>query len=73
MRGTLARTAKNMDVSARLERATSAFGHSSPISAIATGLRPRPGEQVIEADGAALLPGLHDHHLHLASLAAALE
>ncbi|WP_261571163.1 amidohydrolase family protein [Frankia gtarii] len=33
-------------------------------------LRPRPGETVIDADGGALLPGLHDHHVHLLSLAA---
>lgn len=32
-------------------------------------LEPRPGEPVIEARGGALLPGLHDHHLHLAALA----
>lgn len=30
----------------------------------------RPGEPVIEAHGGALLPGLHDHHIHLAALAA---
>lgn len=30
----------------------------------------RPGERVIEARGGALLPGLHDHHIHLAALAA---
>lgn len=28
------------------------------------------GEKVIEARGGALLPGLHDHHIHLAALAA---
>ncbi len=33
-------------------------------------LRPRQGETVINADGGALLPGLHDHHVHLLSLAA---
>ncbi len=33
-------------------------------------LPPRPGEPTIEAHGGALLPGLHDHHIHLASLAA---
>jgi predicted amidohydrolase YtcJ len=32
-------------------------------------LEPHPGEPVIEAHGGALLPGLHDHHLHLAALA----
>lgn len=35
------------------------------------GLRPEGGELVIDARGGALLPGLHDHHLHLLSLAAA--
>lgn len=34
-------------------------------------LQPRAGELLIEAQGGALLPGLRDHHLHLASLAAA--
>jgi predicted amidohydrolase YtcJ len=34
-------------------------------------LRPEDGEPVIDARGGALLPGLHDHHLHLLSLAAA--
>lgn len=33
-------------------------------------LAPRSGEPVIEARGGALLPGLHDHHIHLAALAA---
>src|SRR5687768_12237258 len=34
-------------------------------------LEPLPGERVIEAQGGALLPGLHDHHIHLPALAAA--
>ena len=29
------------------------------------------GEEVVEAQGGALLPGLHDHHLHFLALAAA--
>jgi len=33
-------------------------------------LEPRPRELVIEANGGALFPGLHDHHIHLAALAA---
>ena len=37
------------------------------------GLEPLAGEPVIEAAGGALLPGLHDHHIHLAALAAARE
>ncbi|MFT4025492.1 MAG: amidohydrolase family protein [Novosphingobium sp.] len=32
-------------------------------------LAPHPGEAVIDAAGGALLPGLHDHHIHLAGLA----
>jgi predicted amidohydrolase YtcJ len=32
-------------------------------------LSPHPGEPVIDAGGAALLPGLHDHHIHLAATA----
>ncbi|GAB2869509.1 hypothetical protein GCM10027026_19860 [Myroides odoratimimus subsp. xuanwuensis] len=34
-------------------------------------LRPKPGEEVVDGRGGALLPGLHDHHLHLLSIAAA--
>jgi len=34
-------------------------------------LTPRSGEHEIDAHGGALIPGLHDHHLHLFSLAAA--
>jgi predicted amidohydrolase YtcJ len=41
------------------------------ISDVAPGLRPSPGEEVLDAEGAALLPGLHDHHIHLRALAAA--
>jgi predicted amidohydrolase YtcJ len=31
----------------------------------------RPGDHRVHADGVALLPGLHDHHLHLLAMAAA--
>ena len=34
-------------------------------------LQPRDGETVIDAHGGALLPGLHDHHIHLSALAVA--
>ena len=43
------------------------------IAAVGSALPRRAGEPVLDADGAALLPGLHDHHIHLFSLAAALE
>ena len=41
------------------------------VAACAPGLSPKPGEEVVEADGGVLLPGLHDHHVHLRALAAA--
>ena len=40
---------------------------------IAGRLAPENGEECFDADGGALLPGLHDHHIHLLSLAASLE
>ena len=36
------------------------------------GLVPHRGEQVLDAAGATVIPGLHDHHVHLRSAAAAL-
>src|SRR4029079_14966563 len=35
-------------------------------------LKPHNGEQVFDAAGATVIPGLHDHHVHLRSAAAAL-
>ena len=43
------------------------------IAAVAEHLGPRAGEAAVDAEGGALLPGLHDHHIHLLALAAALE
>ena len=42
------------------------------IDAMADRLDPRPGETVLDADGGTVIPGLHDHHVHLRSAAAAL-
>ncbi|HYF45814.1 MAG TPA: hypothetical protein VD926_06350, partial [Acidimicrobiales bacterium] len=36
-------------------------------------LRPPAGTDVLEVGGAAVLPGLHDHHLHLLAMAAARD
>jgi predicted amidohydrolase YtcJ len=36
-------------------------------------LEPRPGETVIDGRRGALVPGLHDHHIHLMALAAAQQ
>jgi predicted amidohydrolase YtcJ len=41
------------------------------IDEVADTLDPRPGEDVLDAAGGTVLPGLHDHHGHLHSAAAA--
>jgi predicted amidohydrolase YtcJ len=43
------------------------------VRALGLALAVRPGERVLEARGGAVLPGLHDHHLHLLAWAAALD
>jgi len=43
------------------------------IEAVAEHIAPRAREAAIEAEGGALFPGLHDHHIHLLALGAALE
>jgi len=43
------------------------------IQAIGRDLKPLPGETIIEGGGCALLPGLHDHHIHLNATAAAMH
>jgi len=42
------------------------------IAAVAGQLDPLRGEEVYDAAGATVIPGLHDHHVHLYSAAAAL-
>jgi predicted amidohydrolase YtcJ len=44
---------------------------SGRITECAPGLPAVAGEDEIDAEGCALLPGLHDHHVHLRALAAA--
>ena len=41
------------------------------VEEVAPGLEPRAGETVVDGGEGALLPGLHDHHLHVLALAAA--
>ena len=41
------------------------------IDDVADTLAPRPGEDVLDAAGGTVLPGLHDHHVHLHSAVAA--
>ncbi len=43
------------------------------VTAVGTNLPADPGASVLDARGGALLPGLHDHHVHLMALAASLE
>ena len=43
------------------------------ISECSSELCPSPGEEVVDANGCALIPGLHDHHMHVLSLAARLS
>lgn len=43
------------------------------ITEVAPGITPQPGEQVLDAAGGAVIPGLHDHHLHVHSAAAAAD
>jgi predicted amidohydrolase YtcJ len=40
------------------------------VSEVGVGLKRQPGEPLLAAAGGALLPGLHDHHIHLLALAA---
>jgi len=58
------------------------FGHRAPvdvrcaqgvITQVGPGLARDAAEPVIDGAGGALLPGLHDHHIHLFALAAQLE
>src|SRR5690348_8687437 len=43
------------------------------ITEIAERVEPLNSEHVVDADTGAVLPGLHDHHLHLRAMAAALD
>lgn len=40
------------------------------IAAVASGLKPATDTEVIDGHGGALIPGLHDHHIHLFATAA---
>lgn len=43
------------------------------VTEIGSALRPGPAAEVVDGAGGALLPGLHDHHIHLLATAAARE
>ena len=46
---------------------------SGAILAVGAGLGRRRGEHVLDAAGGAVIPGLHDHHLHLRAVVAARQ
>jgi predicted amidohydrolase YtcJ len=62
-----------------IQRATLLDGTSADIRVgarieeVDDGLAARPGEGVLDAGGGTVLPGLHDHHVHLRSAASALD
>ena len=62
-----------------IQRATLLDGRSVDIrlgewiDAVAQSLAPQPHEDVFDAGGGTVLPGLHDHHVHLRAAAAALD
>jgi len=62
-----------------IKRATLLDGTTTDIRAgariedVRPDLTPRPGEGVLDAGGGTVLPGLHDHHVHLHSAASALD
>ena len=62
-----------------IRQATLPDGHVADIRVderileIADRLDPLDSEHVLDAEGGAVLPGLHDHHLHLRAMAAALD
>ncbi|ORA34446.1 amidohydrolase family protein [Mycobacterium aquaticum] len=43
------------------------------IEQVSESLRPQPGEEVFDAGSGTVIPGLHDHHLHVYSAAAELN
>lgn len=58
---------RNAEIDGRVAHVRIENGVVAAIGAI----EPEPGAPLCEAAGGALLPGLHDHHIHLAAFAAA--
>ncbi|BBZ11114.1 amidohydrolase family protein [Mycobacterium branderi] len=55
----------------RLDGAVLDIRVGEQIGQVDANLQPRPGEDVFDAEGGTVIPGLHDHHVHLHSAAAA--
>lgn len=58
---------------ALLDGTTTDIRVGAKIEEMGDGLVARPGEGVLHAGGGAVLPGLHDHHVHVRSAASALD
>jgi predicted amidohydrolase YtcJ len=43
------------------------------VQAVGQELKPTAGEEILDAGGNTVIPGLHDHHIHVRAAAAALE
>jgi len=56
-----------------LDGTTTAIRVGERIEEVGDGLTARPGEGVLDAGGGTVLPGLHDHHVHVRSAASALD
>jgi predicted amidohydrolase YtcJ len=56
-----------------LDGTTTSIRVGAQIEEIGDDLAPGPREGVLQAGGALVLPGLHDHHVHLRSAASALD
>lgn len=61
---------RNVEVGGHL---TDVLVRDGLVAAVAPGLTPGAGDEIVVGRGGALLPGLHDHHLHLLATAAALD
>lgn len=64
--------AEIVDVGARLSALSNIRITDGRVTAVGA-VRADAGERVLDARGCAVLPGLHDHHMHLLSYAASLE
>ena len=56
-----------------LDGTTTSIRVSERIEEVGDGLTARPGEGLLDAGGGTVLPGLHDHHVHVRSAASALD
>ncbi|MEB3980526.1 amidohydrolase family protein [Mycobacterium sp. 663a-19] len=56
-----------------LDGTTTSIRVGERVEEVGDGLTVRPGEGLLDAGGGTVLPGLHDHHVHVRSAASALD